>query len=193
MTSPISPVIAREAATSGDHSVQDPKPIRIGEILIEQGVLTEQQVFEVLQAQKKSSLPFGALAEQMFDVTVGSIEEAWIEQYVRETGEIDLEEQHVDTDALRLIHRRQAWQFEILPMHRDAAGDLVVAASRERLARAVTFVANSIRPVVFFRVAARDQLRHFLQQHYPMPEVSDEILRRAQSLSTKMSSFEDAA
>ena len=62
------------------------EPIRIGQILIEQGVLTEQQVFEVVQAQRNQGLPFGVLAERMFDVTVESIERAWVEQYYRFTG-----------------------------------------------------------------------------------------------------------
>jgi hypothetical protein len=174
-------------------SLSPRQPLRIGEILIEQGVLSEQQVFEIVQAQKRSALPFGVLAERMFDVTVGTIEEAWVEQYVRQTGEIDLDQQRIDADALRLIHRRQAWQFEVLPLHFDAQGDLVMAASRARLARAVTFVANSLQPVVFFRVAERVQLQDFLRTHYPMPEVSREILLRAQLLGTPMSSFGDAA
>ena len=64
--------------------------IRIGEILIEQGILSEQQVLEIVQAQKQRHEPFGVLAEKMFDVTVQSIENAWIEQYHRYTGTINL-------------------------------------------------------------------------------------------------------
>ena len=158
--------------------------IRIGEILIEQGVLSEQQVFEILQAQRDSGTPFGVLAEHMFDVTVHSIEEAWIEQYQRFTGGmIDLEHQQVDQEALELINRRQAWQFEILPLRFEPDGELLMAASRNRLARAVTFVAAKLKPIVFFRVAESDHLRRFLKQHYPMPEVTDELIRRARDFA----------
>ena len=156
--------------------------IRLGEILIEQGVLTEQQVFEIVQAQRERQIPFGVLAERMFDVTVDSIEQAWIEQYCRITGEIDLNRQDVDTEALKLINRRQAWQFEVLPLRFEPSGELLMAASRTRLARAVTFVANRLRPVVYFRVAESMQLREFLKRHYPMPEVTSEIIRRARDL-----------
>lgn len=159
------------------------RDIRIGQILIEQGVLSEQQVFEVVAAQKQEGLPFGVLAEQMFDVTVESIEQAWIEQYCRFTGTIDLHDQRVDAEALALINRRQAWQFEILPLRFESTGELLVAASRTRLARAVAFTANRLRPMVFFRVAESEQLRHFLSVHYPMPEVTDEILRRAKAMA----------
>lgn len=160
----------------------EPKPIRIGEILVEHGVLTEQQVFEIVQAQKKMHLPFGVLAERMFEVTLESIENAWIEQYHRFTGTIDLNDQVIDEDALRLINRRQAWQFEIMPINFEDTGELLMAASRRRLARAVTFSTHRIDRVVYFRIAESEQLQQFLTKYFPMPEVSEEIMRHAQDL-----------
>lgn len=169
------------------------QPIRIGQILVENGVLTEQQVFEIVQAQKKQHLPFGVLAERMFDVTLQSIEAAWIEQYHRFTGTIDLTDQKFDDSALRLISRRQAWQFEIVPIGFEPTGELLMAASRSRLARAVTFAANHIDHVVYFRVAESMQLRSFLQKHYPMPEVSQEIINRARDLADGMPAWTEPA
>jgi hypothetical protein len=157
--------------------------IRIGQILVEQGVLSEQQVLEVTEAQRRHHLPFGVLAERMFDVTLESIERAWVEQYHRFTGSIDLERERVEEDVLRLISRRQAWQFEILPLRFEPEGELLMAASRARLARAVTFAAATLKPVVFFRIAESEQLRSFLKKHYPMPEVSQELLRRAREMA----------
>ena len=160
--------------------------IRIGEILIEQGVLTEQQVFEVLQAQRDTGTPFGVLAERMFDVTVQSIERAWIEQYERFTGgAIDLSEQQVDERALAMINRRQAWQFEIMPLRFLPEGELLMAASRRRLARSVTFVTSRLKPIVFFRIAESAHLRQFLRKHYPMPEVTEELVQRAKELACR--------
>ena len=159
-----------------------PKTLRIGEILVEQGVLTEQQVFEIVQAQKTMQMPFGVLAEHLFDVTIESIEQAWVEQYHRFTGTIDLEQESCDADALRLINRRQAWQFEILPIRYQDDGELLMAASRARLARAVTFAASRIEQVVFFRIAESDQLQRFLQKHYPMPEISGQLIARARGM-----------
>jgi len=157
--------------------------IKIGEILIEQGVLTEQQVFEILQAQKDQRMPFGVLAERMFDVTLHSIESAWVEQYHRFTGTIDLSHEKFDNEALRVLNRRQAWQFELLPIRTEPDGELLMAASANRLARAVTFAANRIDRAVYFRIAEQEQLREFLQQHYPMPELSREIIQKARDLA----------
>lgn len=161
---------------------QEPS-IRIGQLLVERGVMSQQQVLEVLEKQKQFQLPFGVLAERMFEVTVESIEQAWIEQYCRITRPLDLNKEDVDVTVLKLINRRQAWQFEILPLRLEPTGELLMAASRTRLARAVTFVANRLRPVVYFRVARSDQLRQFLHQHYPMSEVTQEIIRRARELA----------
>lgn len=157
--------------------------IKIGEILIEQGVLSEQQVFEILQAQKQHKMPFGVLAERMFDVTLHSIENAWVEQYHRFTGTIDLRHEAFDAEALKVLNRRQAWQFELLPIRTDPQGELLMAASANRLARAVTFAANRIDRAVYFRIAEQEQLREFLQQHYPMPELSREIIQKARDLA----------
>lgn len=157
--------------------------IRIGEILVEQGVLSEQQVFEILDQQRRRGIPFGVLAERMFDVSVDSIERAWIEQYHRFTGTVELSDQHVDDRALSMINRRQAWQFEMLPLHFEPTGELLVAASKQRLARAVSFAAARLEPVVYFRIAESEQLRDFLSVHYPMPEISQEIMRRARDMA----------
>ena len=163
--------------------MSDSDDIRIGQILLDQGVLTEQQVFEILEAQRTGAVPFGVLAEKMFDVAVETIERAWIEQYCRFSGPIDLTQQQFDSEALQLINRRQAWQFEILPIRYENGGELLMAASRRRLARAVTFVARRLEPVVYFRVADSRQLREFLMVHYPMPEVTAELLKRAAELN----------
>ncbi len=157
--------------------------IHIGQVLVEQGILNEQQVFEILQAQRSQSLPFGVLAEQMFEVTIESIECAWAQQYHRMTGTLDLSTQTVDPQVLGLINRRQAWQFEMLPLYTQPDGDVVVAASSRRLARAVTFAASRIKPIVYFRIAERQQLRHFLHKHYPMPEVPDALMDRVRQMS----------
>jgi len=158
------------------------KAIHIGQILVEQGVLNEQQVFEILEAQRKKGVPFGVLAERMFEVTIESIERAWAQQYHRYTGTIDLATQTPDKKALGLINRRQAWQFEMMPIGFEPTGEVVIAASRQRLARAVTFVTNKLEPVAYFRIADPAQLREYLKKHYAMPEVSPDLIDRAKSL-----------
>ena len=143
--------------------------IQIGELLVEQGILTSQQVRDILQVQKLSHRPFGDLAERLFGIDPKAVEDAWVEQYLRVAGVIDLEEQEIDAECLRLLNRRQAWQFHLLPLNRD---DQMVnmATSPEDLVRSVNFATRTVDQPVCLLLAERTQLREFLMRHYPVPQ-----------------------
>ena len=143
--------------------------IQLGQLLVEQGVLTEAQVEHILKVQKMSHRPFGDLAERLFGIDAKAVEDAWVEQYVRIAGVVDLEEQQIDTECLRVLNRRQAWQFHLLPMNR-LESDLHVATSPQDLVKAVNFSGKKLDEPVHFLIAERDQLKEFLMKHYPVPE-----------------------
>lgn len=143
--------------------------IPIGQILIEQGVLTEKQVNHIVQIQRISHRPFGDLAERLYGVSPQAIEDAWVTQYVREAGPSDLAEADVDETCCKLINRRQAWQFQILPLYRDGVG-LCLATDADHLVRAVNFSARRLHEPVHFVIASRRQLREYLMRYFPVPE-----------------------
>ncbi len=145
------------------------KGIQIGELLIEQGVLTRRQVDHVLAVQKISHRPFGDLAERLYGISPQAVEDAWVEQYVRVAGVVDLDAVKLDADCLRMINRRQAWQFHLMPMNRERE-NLNMATDAANLVRAVNFSARRIDELVYFQIAEHDQLRDFLMRHYPVPE-----------------------
>lgn len=142
--------------------------IRLGELLVQQGALSEQQVQQILKQQKDSGRPFGELAETMFDVGPEAIEEAWIEQYLSYATATDLNRQRVDPDILEMLTRRQAWQFRFLPLRRED-GELIAATSRDHLRRAVNFAWRRFSEPIYFLVADPDQLQDALMTHYPWP------------------------
>lgn len=142
--------------------------IQIGQLLIEQGVLTETQVQHILKVQKMSHRPFGDLAERLYGISPKAVEDAWVEQYLRLAGVVDLDDVKVDTDCLRVLNRRQAWQFHLLPLNRDP--ELQMATTPEQLVRSVNFSARSLDEPVHILIAERQQLREFLMKHYPVPE-----------------------
>jgi len=143
--------------------------IQIGELLVEQGVLTTHQVRHILQVQKLSHRPFGDLAERLYGIDPKAVEDAWVEQYLRTAGVVDLDEQEIDTDCLRLLNRRQAWQFHLLPLRREDQA-ISMATSAENLVRSVNFATRKLDEPVFFLIAERQQLREFLMKHYPVPQ-----------------------
>ena len=130
--------------------------IQIGELLVEQGVLTEAQVRHILAVQRMSNRPFGDLAERLFGIDPKAVEDAWVEQYIRTAGTVELEEQEIDTDCLRLLNRRQAWQFHLLPLNRED-GAVSMATSATDLVRSVNFATRTIDEPVYFLIAERHQ------------------------------------
>jgi hypothetical protein len=143
--------------------------IQIGQLLIEQGVLTPDQVQHILKIQKMSHRPFGDLAERLYGINPRAIEDAWVEQYVRVAGVVDLNQQKIDEQCLRQINRRQAWQFHLLPVNRTD-DNLNMATSAQDLVRAVNFSCKKLDEPVYFMIAERMQLREFLMKHYPVPQ-----------------------
>lgn len=145
------------------------KGIRIGELLVEQGILTPKQVEHILFVQKRAQRPFGDLAEKLYGIDPKAIEDAWVQQYIRLAGVVDLDQQRIDEDCLRTLNRRQAWQFQVLPLHRQEL-DVQMATTADNLVRAVNFATRSFDEPVYFLIAERAQLRDFLMKHYPVPE-----------------------
>jgi hypothetical protein len=143
--------------------------IRIGQVLIEQGVLTEEQVEHVLKVQKKVSRPFGDLAERLYGIDPNAIETAWTAQYVRMVGVTDLSGVSLDAECLNLLNRRQAWQFHCLPIGREN-GELSIATTADNLVRAVNFATRKLHEPIYFVIADPEQLHDHLMRHYPVPE-----------------------
>ncbi|MFN4242176.1 MAG: hypothetical protein ACK4PI_02955 [Tepidisphaerales bacterium] len=154
--------------------------VKIGEILVQHGVLTPAEVREVLSVQRRTGRPFGELAETLFGVPPDAVEEAWITQYVRTVGLTDLDRLKVDPACLSVVNRRQAWQFHVLPVSRQR-GELTLATDEASLTRTLLFATRAIREPVFLRVAAPRQLRDYLMRYYPVPrelaELSDRLAR----------------
>jgi len=142
--------------------------IQIGQLLVEQGVLSDVQVQRILEEQKKPLRPFGDLAERMFGIDPKAVEDAWVQQYLRIAGVVDLDDIKIETDCLRKLNRRQAWQFHLMPTNREN-DNLNMATSAESLVRSVNFATRSIDEPVYFLIAERQQLREFLMKHYPVP------------------------
>jgi hypothetical protein len=142
--------------------------IQIGQLLVEQGILTPFQVERILQVQATSHRPFGDLAERLFGISPAAIEDAWVEQYVRTVGIVDLEACEVDPECLPLINRRQAWQFHILPLGREI-NQLQLATSAADLVRAVNFSVRTLNEPFYFWIAEAEQLQQYLMKHYPVP------------------------
>jgi len=97
-------------------------------------------------------------------------EAAWGKEYLRAAGVVDLRQQQVDANCLSLLNCRQAWQFHLLPLHRQG-GNLHLATDAADLLRAARFAVRKFNEPVFLAIAKRWQLREFLMWYYPVPQV----------------------
>lgn len=141
--------------------------VRLGDLLVQRGALTSEQRDAVLDAQADRARPFGALAEEMFGLSPQDVEQAWAEQHAMIAPRVDPRAAEVTPDVLRLIERRQAWQFGVIPVGiRD--GELVLVTSSEHLARAMRFTGWRVAMPCTFAICEKETLATALGIHYPI-------------------------
>ena len=157
--------------------------IRIGEILVERGIITEGQVEQVLRRQRKVSKPFGALAEEMFGVPASEVESAWLEQYAAITSRLDLGLTPPKPEAVELITTRQAWQFRVVAVHVNHTGlqELTLATAPKYLHKAMRFATHVLDRPTEVVLCGERALAEALARHYPLGgfELRGEKLLRA--------------
>lgn len=142
--------------------------IRLGEILVAQGLLTTVQVGQILKQQQRGGRPFGVLAERMFGLDPAAVERAWVTQYAKLAPAVDAALILVDEECVSILDRRQAWQFHCAPVCRED-GELVVLTDQRHLAKTLRFAAATFREATYIRLVEPAALRAFLMQHYPVP------------------------
>lgn len=149
---------------------------RLGEILVQQNVLTDNQLQSILAEQRARGGPFGLLAEQLFGIPPETIENAWADQYARIARTVDPTSEVYEHAALELVSRRQAWQFRVLPI-RFEDGALMIATMSDSLRRALRFATRVIDVPCYFVMAEPDQLGLALCKHYPLPGLTPMCLQ----------------
>lgn len=148
--------------------------LRIGDVLVEQGILTSDDRDAVLEMQRKVNRPFGVLAEEMFGISPHGVELAWAEQYASVADHVDPRCEPVDPAVQGLISRRQAWQFGLMPLRYDGE-QLILATTKENLPRALRFTGWRFNHLSYLVVAEPDALAEAMMEHYPMAGMSSGV------------------
>ena len=122
------------------------KKARLGELLVQQGLITQDQLRIALIEQKQSNFPLG---RQL--VRLGFITEAMVRDILAHTigqESIDLTQVMADADALKMVPEEFARRHHTLPIAFDANNNLLIVAVSD-----------------MFNVMALDQLRANLGGH----------------------------
>jgi len=119
------------------------KPKRIGDLLIEKGILTQDQLNIALTEQKKSREQLGKIIVSMGFATEAVVRDVLGEALGQES--VDLSKIIVDTEVLQLVGKDIARRFKILPLSINKQKGLLSVAISDT-----------------FNVVAIDQLRALL-------------------------------
>ncbi len=149
--------------------------IRIGEILVQRGLLREGEVEEILRQQRSTHRPFGVLAEDLFGVSDKDVEEAWVQQYATIAPHLDPTIEEITPEALAVVTRRQAWQFKVVPIRYDGP-ELMVATTVHHLAKALRFASRCLTVPCYIVIAEADRLGEALVTYFPMGGLTPEVV-----------------
>ena len=123
------------------------RPRRLGEILVEEGLITQDQLRIALTEQKKSKQPLGKVFVQLGFVTEAVMRDALGEASGQET--VDLANVVVDPDAIRIIPKDVAQRHSVLPITLDKDKNVLTLAMAD-----------------IFNVVALDQINALLGGRY---------------------------
>ena len=99
---------------------------RLGDVLIENGVINQDQLRIALTEQKKQNIPLGKIL-----VVLGFVSEAIIRDSLGESlgqDSVDLSKTVVDVDAITLIPKEMARRYRVLPISYDKAANVLTVA-----------------------------------------------------------------
>ena len=116
------------------------KKIRLGELLVQQGLITTDQLSIALAEQRHNNVLIGRLLVRLGFVTESAIREIMARTIGQES--IDLAQVVADAEALRLVPQEFARRNRVLPIAYDPAEQVLIIATTE-----------------IFNVVAMDQLR----------------------------------
>jgi len=138
---------------------------RLGEILIEMGVLTKSQVRRILEHQQRSRQKFGQIAVAWGWAKPQDVWQAWARQLSDQPRRINLDEIGLDTEALSAVPVGIARSYKVLPI-RAWGENLVVAVPETRLQKAQADLPLLINRRLYFCLADEADITAAIEKAY---------------------------
>jgi len=158
------------------------RKLRLGDLLVQQGLLTPDQLTIALAEQRGSGMPLGRLVVRLGFATEGAVRELMARTIGRDS--IDLSQVVADPEALQLVQQEFARRNRLLPIAWSAADRLLTVAATE-LFNVVAM--DQLRAMVGPRVevktllAAEAQLEEYIDRFYGYELSVDGILREIET------------
>lgn len=149
---------------------------RIGDILVEQGLITSQQLKEALEMQKNGNKK--RLGEIFVEIGALSKEELYkILQYVFESEYIDLSNYVIDPEVISLISEKTALRFKLIPISKND-DELIIAMANPLDVYAIDFVRDHTKVKVKrikSLLASEEDVINAITNNYELGEYDDII------------------
>jgi type II secretory ATPase GspE/PulE/Tfp pilus assembly ATPase PilB-like protein len=156
--------------------------VRLGELMVQQGLISQDQLRIALMEQEQNNMPIG---KQL--VRLGFVTEAMVRDLVAHTlgqESIDLNAVIADSDALKLIPEDFARRYHLLPVAFEPLNNMLVVAMADMFnvvaldqLRAMLGGQIQVKPLL----AAEAQLEEYIDQFYGYELSVDGILREIET------------
>ncbi len=147
---------------------------RIGEILIEQGLITPQQLEEALKIQKEGNKK--RLGEVLTEIGAISKEELYKTlQYIYETEYVDLSNYVIDPEVISFISKKTALQFKLIPISKND-DELIIAMANPLDIYAIDFIRDHTKvKKIKSLLASEEDVLNAITNYYELGEYDDII------------------
>ncbi|WP_047551932.1 GspE/PulE family protein [Methylotenera sp. G11] len=162
--------------------VEQRRKLRIGELMVQQGLISNDQLRIALIEQEHNDLPLGRLL-----VRLGFVTEAMVRDTLASTigtESIDLSTVVADIEALQMVPQDFSRRYHLLPVAYEQASGIMVVAMADLFnvvaldqLRAMLGGKIQLKPVL----AAEAQLEEFIDQFYGYELSVDGILREIET------------
>ncbi len=147
---------------------------RIGDILIEKGLITTKQLKEALEMQINGNQK--RLGEIFVETGVITREELYeVLQYVYETEYVDLSNYVIDPEVISLIPEKTALRLKLIPISKNN-GELVIAMANPLDVYAIDFVRDHTKvKKIKSLMAPEEDILNAITNYYELGEYDDII------------------
>jgi type II secretory ATPase GspE/PulE/Tfp pilus assembly ATPase PilB-like protein len=158
------------------------KKLRLGELLVQQGLISTDQLAIALAEERQKNVPLGRLLVRLGFITEAAIRDIMARTIGQES--IDLAQVVADSEALKMVPQEFARRHRLLPIAHDPAEDVLTIATTEIFnvvamdqLRAMLGPETQIKTLL----AAEAQLEDFIDQFYGYELSVDGILKEIET------------
>ncbi len=161
---------------TGDRKKNYLSNLRLGEILINQGVINSEQLKKALEAQKiDSKKKIGEILVSQGVISQKQLNQAL--QHIYETEFVELEDVILDPEIVSLIPKRIALRYKLIPLNKEN-NSLTVAMANPLDVNAIDYIKEYTKMDIQPKFANENEIINALSNYYEAGYQFDDLLER---------------